>query len=221
MVESPKTGSAEFGETVRRARERLGISRRDLAETTGLSYPYISQIETGYRMPSAAAMRSLSDALGLRPDHLFDAIPPSAGRDLPIGRPPAAGGRPARAGAGSPPAPATLPAPAPAPAPATRRADRAGFAPAPTAGQPESAAGGRPAGSHAGAADGWVANRTFRPMSDMAAPPAAPGRDRPVDRAVALLVTVPTAERLAALAEVQAQVVRSVIDDEVGRSGSR
>ena len=34
MVESTKTGREEFGATVRRARERLGMTRRDLAETT-------------------------------------------------------------------------------------------------------------------------------------------------------------------------------------------
>lgn len=87
MVESTKTGSEEFGDAVRRARERRGMSRRDLAETTGLSYPYISQIETGYRMPSTPAMRSLADALGLRPDRLFDAIPPVAGRDAAMAHP--------------------------------------------------------------------------------------------------------------------------------------
>ena len=44
-------------------RERLGMSRRDLAEATGLSYPYISQLETGYRQPSPAAIQKLADAL--------------------------------------------------------------------------------------------------------------------------------------------------------------
>lgn len=83
MAESPKTGSDEFGEAVRRARERRGMSRRDLAETTGLSYPYISQIETGYRMPSTPAMRTLADALGLRPDSLFDALRSAPARDTP------------------------------------------------------------------------------------------------------------------------------------------
>ncbi len=81
MAESAKTGNEEFGDRLRRAREALRMSRRDLADATGLSYPYVSQIETGYRMPSAPAMRSLADALGLRPESLFDAIPPAAPRD--------------------------------------------------------------------------------------------------------------------------------------------
>ena len=99
MAESTKTGSEEFGDLLRCARERLGMSRRDLAEASGLSYPYISQLETGYRMPSSPAMRSLADALGLRVDSLFDAIPPAAPRDA---APP------------PPPSPAALRAPAPA-----------------------------------------------------------------------------------------------------------
>src|SRR6478735_7349671 len=77
MAESAKPGSEEFGDLLRQARERLGMSRRDLAEATGLSYPYISQIETGYRMPSSPAVRSLADALGLRVEHLFGATPPT------------------------------------------------------------------------------------------------------------------------------------------------
>jgi transcriptional regulator with XRE-family HTH domain len=74
MATNPKTGSEEFGELLRRGRERLGMSRRDLVEATGLSYPYISQLETGYRQPSPAAIQKLADALQLSLDDLFSAM---------------------------------------------------------------------------------------------------------------------------------------------------
>src|SRR6478752_2356810 len=137
MAESAKTGSEEFGDLLRQARQRLGMSRRDLAEASGLSYPYISQIETGYRMPSSPAMRSLADALGLRVDSLFDAIPPAAPRDA---APP------------PPPAPAAIraPAPASAAAPAAPAAHRVMPVASPAGGAP----GSRVA---AGSADATVA----------------------------------------------------------------
>jgi transcriptional regulator with XRE-family HTH domain len=74
MATNPKTGSDEFGELLRLGRERLGMSRRDLVEATGLSYPYISQLETGYRQPSPTAIQKLADALQLSLDDLFSAM---------------------------------------------------------------------------------------------------------------------------------------------------
>ena len=74
MVDSPKTGSKELGELLRRARERRGMSRNDLVEASGLSYPYVSQLETAYRMPSPAAIRKLADALGISLDDIFAAM---------------------------------------------------------------------------------------------------------------------------------------------------
>jgi transcriptional regulator with XRE-family HTH domain len=74
VADSPKTGSREFGELLRRARERWGMSRRELAEATDLSYPYISQLETGYRQPSPAAIQKLADALHIGLDQMFGAM---------------------------------------------------------------------------------------------------------------------------------------------------
>jgi DNA-binding XRE family transcriptional regulator len=243
MVESPKTGSEQFGDAVRRARERRGMSRRDLAETTGLSYPYISQIETGYRMPSTPALRSLADALGLRPDTLFEAIPPT-GHDAETPRPAAAPAASASPFAGPPTPPAAAPTP-----PLTRRAQgpaTGGSPPAPAGGgagamsagaparptsvdpRPDSATAdprtgssdtaGGPADLSAGAAGGWLVNQSFRPVVARTAMPEITGaRDQAVDRAAALLNSLPTKERLPALTEVQARVVRAVVDDEIRR----
>ena len=74
MVDSPKIGTKEFGDLLRTARERRGMSRNDLVEATGLSYPYISQLETAYRKPSPAAIQKLADALGISLDEIFAAM---------------------------------------------------------------------------------------------------------------------------------------------------
>jgi transcriptional regulator with XRE-family HTH domain len=88
MAESSKTGSQEFGDLLRRARERRGMTRRDLAAATELSYPYISQLETGYRQPSPAAIQNLASALRISLDEMFDAMgrrPAEAEPDAMIG----------------------------------------------------------------------------------------------------------------------------------------
>ena len=71
MAGSPKTGDIELGRKVATRREELGMSRKELAAATHLSYPYIAQIETGYRLPSAKHHRVLARALGLSLDELF------------------------------------------------------------------------------------------------------------------------------------------------------
>lgn len=58
---------------LRSRREALGISRRDLAAATGLSYPYIAQLEGGYRAPSVTTARRLADALRLPVEEIVHA----------------------------------------------------------------------------------------------------------------------------------------------------
>ncbi|MDN7121472.1 helix-turn-helix domain-containing protein [Nocardioides sp. ChNu-153] len=68
---SRKTGDIELGRRIAARRGELGMSRKDLAEVTGLSYPHIAQIETGYRLPSAKHQPMLSKVLGMSLDELF------------------------------------------------------------------------------------------------------------------------------------------------------
>lgn len=75
---SPKTGDIELGKKIAARREELGMSRKELAEATSLSYPYIAQIETGYRLPSTKHQVILSKVLGLSLDELF-----GTGEELP------------------------------------------------------------------------------------------------------------------------------------------
>jgi transcriptional regulator with XRE-family HTH domain len=51
------------------------MSRRELVEATGLSYPYVSQLETGYRLPSSTALRDLAAALAISTDELVSVMP--------------------------------------------------------------------------------------------------------------------------------------------------
>lgn len=71
MGTSPKTGDLELGRKIAARRAELGLSRKDLAQLTDLSYPYIAQIETGYRLPSSRHQISLARALGMTLDELF------------------------------------------------------------------------------------------------------------------------------------------------------
>jgi transcriptional regulator with XRE-family HTH domain len=68
---SPRTGDLALGKRIAARREELGMSRKDLASATELSYPYIAQLETGYRLPSAKHQMTLSRVLGMSLDDLF------------------------------------------------------------------------------------------------------------------------------------------------------
>jgi transcriptional regulator with XRE-family HTH domain len=60
----------ELGRFLEHRRRELGLSRRDLAEASDLSYPYVSQLETGDREPSLKTMRALAPVLDVRPEEL-------------------------------------------------------------------------------------------------------------------------------------------------------
>ena len=66
-----------FGEYLQRLRADLGLSRQELADAAGLSYPYISQLERGFKTergvrkrPSETALWQLSGPLGVPVEQL-------------------------------------------------------------------------------------------------------------------------------------------------------
>lgn len=61
----------DLGEFIRAQRERANLSLRRLAEKSGISNPYLSQIERGIRKPSAEILMSLSRALEISSDALY------------------------------------------------------------------------------------------------------------------------------------------------------
>ena len=62
----------DVGSFIREQRERSALSIRKLAEMTGVSNPYLSQIERGVRRPSAEILRSIAEALAIRTETLYE-----------------------------------------------------------------------------------------------------------------------------------------------------
>jgi transcriptional regulator with XRE-family HTH domain len=62
----------DVGSFIREHRERSALSIRKLAEMTGVSNPYLSQIERGVRRPSAEILRSIAEALAIRTETLYE-----------------------------------------------------------------------------------------------------------------------------------------------------
>jgi transcriptional regulator with XRE-family HTH domain len=87
----PRVRSAlRLGRSLRDLRDERGWSRKDLAARTGLSYPYISQLENGDREPSFDTLTRLAEAFGLAVEEL---IAPATAHRPPTPRPATAGGR--------------------------------------------------------------------------------------------------------------------------------
>jgi transcriptional regulator with XRE-family HTH domain len=70
-----EVGVEQIGQRLRRLRTERGLSQRQLA-CPGVSYAYISRIETGDRRPSVKALRQLAPKLGVSVGYL------ETGRDL-------------------------------------------------------------------------------------------------------------------------------------------
>ena len=61
----------DLGEFIRSQRERANLSLRRLAEKSGISNPYLSQIERGIRKPSAEILKNLARALEISSNTLY------------------------------------------------------------------------------------------------------------------------------------------------------
>ena len=62
---------ADLGGSIRRLRESQGLSLRSLANTTGLSASFLSQVENGQASPSIASMERIAAGLGVRLAEFF------------------------------------------------------------------------------------------------------------------------------------------------------
>lgn len=63
---------SDVGSFIKDQRERSALSIRKLATLTGVSNPYLSQIERGVRTPSAEILRSIAGALSIRTETLYE-----------------------------------------------------------------------------------------------------------------------------------------------------
>ena len=64
-----KVGS--IGEYIREQRQRAKVSLRQMAEVTGVSNPYLSQIERGLRKPSAEILQQIAKGLRISAEALY------------------------------------------------------------------------------------------------------------------------------------------------------
>lgn len=62
---------ASYGAVVRQIREEHGLDRKELAHEASISYSYLSAIESGQKLPSAAVQEALAGALGIEASDLL------------------------------------------------------------------------------------------------------------------------------------------------------
>src|SRR6202050_5248510 len=67
----PNLNVNSIGEYIREQREQAKISMRQLAQTAGVSNPYLSQIERGLRKPSADILQQLAKGLRISAEALY------------------------------------------------------------------------------------------------------------------------------------------------------
>jgi transcriptional regulator with XRE-family HTH domain len=60
------------GRAVKLARTVQMMSRKSLAEASGISYPYLSEIENDKKSPSPKTLNAISKALGVKPHELME-----------------------------------------------------------------------------------------------------------------------------------------------------
>jgi transcriptional regulator with XRE-family HTH domain len=60
-----------IGEYIREQRQRAKVSLRQLADATGVSNPYLSQIERGLRKPSAEILQQIARGLRISAEALY------------------------------------------------------------------------------------------------------------------------------------------------------
>ena len=71
-----KVGNVEFGKWLAKTRAERELTRYELADAVGISYPYVSQLETGYRVPSTTVIMALAKALEVQPGEILTVIHP-------------------------------------------------------------------------------------------------------------------------------------------------
>ena len=61
-----------LGRAIKVTRAEQGLERKELARLSGLSYPYLSEIEKGKKRASTGALLPIARALGLRQSELLE-----------------------------------------------------------------------------------------------------------------------------------------------------
>lgn len=85
-VREPKPESIAVGKRIRELRHFASMTLRELAERTGLSQPYLSQLEKGVAAPSIVTLYALSEVFGVPPGDFLEArhVPQAANSEFAI-----------------------------------------------------------------------------------------------------------------------------------------
>lgn len=75
MTVTPVEGSVSVGSTIRERRLGAGLTLVELAERSGLSQPFLSQVENGRARPSMESLYRIASALATTPQALFAGSP--------------------------------------------------------------------------------------------------------------------------------------------------
>jgi transcriptional regulator with XRE-family HTH domain len=67
----PSSGAVDLGAFIREQRRLGRLSLRKLSELSGISNPYLSQIERGLRKPSADILKQIARALSISVESLY------------------------------------------------------------------------------------------------------------------------------------------------------
>ena len=79
MTTRPQPEGAVFGSRLRELREQRGETQQSLADATGFPRPYISNMESGLKVPSLTTLIRLAAALDC---NVIDLVDVFTGRDL-------------------------------------------------------------------------------------------------------------------------------------------
>ena len=71
-----------FGKTIRRLREKSGLSQQKVAEAANLSLNFLSDVERGVKSVTLATILKLAHALGCPPGELLTEFSPATIRRL-------------------------------------------------------------------------------------------------------------------------------------------
>jgi len=85
-----------LGRAIKLVRTESGTERKELARLSGLSYPYLSEIEQGKKRPSSESLLAIARALGLRQSELLERAERWVERDAVVAALPVAAGKGAR-----------------------------------------------------------------------------------------------------------------------------
>ncbi len=69
-----KKKSDAFGPVLRQMRLNKDLTQERLSELLGVAAPYVSMLESGHKYPNLEMIFKISEALGVRPGALLDAM---------------------------------------------------------------------------------------------------------------------------------------------------